>query len=303
MLLLTSTSDKVQLITGAAASIDVHASYVDKSTGTITPGRTNTVNINTATTTDIVNSPGASTQRNVRAIQITNTHATQDCTVTVVHTDGTNVADLIGVVLKPGENLGYREDGSWVHRDWNGAEYTATSPIDPWACTSISGVQAESIPRMLCNEANLSALTSGTLFFQAIYLRAGQKISSVSVSSATTAAGTPTNQRFGLYDSARNKLAETSDALTAAWAANTVKTLSLTSQYTITQSGLYYIGVLVAATTVPTIKGLTAKTSGSLAAQAPILHGNTASTGLTTSIPSTAGAVTGGTSCIWVAVS
>jgi len=64
MLLLTSTSDIVRLITGAAAStIEVHTSYVDVNGTTITPGRTNT-RITTATTTTIVASPAASTQRN-----------------------------------------------------------------------------------------------------------------------------------------------------------------------------------------------------------------------------------------------
>ena len=75
MLLLTSTSDIVRVVTGAAVStITVHVSYVDNASGTITPGRTNT-NISTATTTTICSSPGASTQRNVRQISITNNNA------------------------------------------------------------------------------------------------------------------------------------------------------------------------------------------------------------------------------------
>ena len=51
MLLLTSVSDIIRLVTGAAAStIEVHTSYMDVSGTTITPGRTNT-RITTATTT------------------------------------------------------------------------------------------------------------------------------------------------------------------------------------------------------------------------------------------------------------
>jgi len=42
MLLLTSTSDLVQVVTGQAVTTDVHASWVDNASGTITPGRTNT---------------------------------------------------------------------------------------------------------------------------------------------------------------------------------------------------------------------------------------------------------------------
>lgn len=123
MLLLTSTSDVVRLTTSVAATtIEVHTSYVDVSGTTITPGRTNT-RITTATTTTIVASPAASTQRNVKAIYVTNNSTGTNCTVGVEHTDGTNVIELMQFVLLPGENMGYREDGSWVHRDAQGAEY------------------------------------------------------------------------------------------------------------------------------------------------------------------------------------
>jgi len=126
MLLLTSTSDLVRLTTSAAVStIEVHTSYVDVSGSTITPGRTNTL-ITTATTTTIVASPAAATQRNVKAIYVTNNSSGTNCTIGVTHTDGTNVVELMKFVLLPGENLGYREDGSWVHRDQNGAEYPAS---------------------------------------------------------------------------------------------------------------------------------------------------------------------------------
>lgn len=123
MLLLTSTSDLVQLVTATATtSIEVHASYVDVNGSTITPNRTNTI-ITTATTTTIVASPAASTQRNVKAIYVTNSSAGTSCKVGVRHTDGTNSVELIEFILLAGENLGYREDGSWIHRDAQGAEY------------------------------------------------------------------------------------------------------------------------------------------------------------------------------------
>lgn len=123
MILLTSTSDLIQLVTSAAAnSIDVHASYVDINGTVITPGRKNT-KITTATTTSIVSSPGASTVRNLKGLYITNNSTGTNCNVAVLHYDGTITVELIEFVLLPGENLGYREDGSWVHRDSVGAEY------------------------------------------------------------------------------------------------------------------------------------------------------------------------------------
>lgn len=123
MLLLTSTSDLIQLVTSAAAQIEVHASYVDLNGTTVTPGRTNTAHITTATTTTVVASPAASTSRNVKHLNITNDHASLSCTVTVEHTNGTTIIELMSFTLLPGENMIFNEEGRWTHRDQNGAEY------------------------------------------------------------------------------------------------------------------------------------------------------------------------------------
>jgi hypothetical protein len=109
MLLLASTSDKVQIVTDAAVTVDVHASYVDYSGSTVTPGRKNTL-ISTATTTDVVAAPGASTTRNVKAMEIRNRHASLPVTVTVKHTDGTTVVELYSVALLPGHSLQFLEE-------------------------------------------------------------------------------------------------------------------------------------------------------------------------------------------------
>jgi len=125
MLLLNSTADVLRLVTGAAAnSIDVHASWVDLSGATVTPGRQNTV-ITTAATTTVVPAPGASTTRNLKGLYVTNDSAGTSCSVAVEHFDGTNTVEIIQFNLLPGENMAYREDGSWVHRDAQGAEYPA----------------------------------------------------------------------------------------------------------------------------------------------------------------------------------
>lgn len=127
MLLLTSTSDIIRVVTGASVStITVHASYVDNSSGSITPLRTNT-NISTAATTTIVSSPAAGVQRNVKLISITNNNATTACQVTVQHFDGTTSTDLMGVTIRPGENLICDDNGNWHHHDTQGAEFTAMS--------------------------------------------------------------------------------------------------------------------------------------------------------------------------------
>lgn len=123
MLLLTSTSDVLQVITGTAtANIEVHASWVDLNGTTVTPGRTNS-RITTATTATAVAAPAASTQRNIKGLYITNTSAGTNCRVEVVHTDAVNSVELMGFTLLPGENMTFSEEGRWCHRDASGAEY------------------------------------------------------------------------------------------------------------------------------------------------------------------------------------
>lgn len=125
MLLLTSTSDLLRVVTDATADIEVHASWMDNAAGVITPGRTNTASITTATTTTVVAAPAASTQRNVKHLNITNNHASTSCTVSIEHTDGTNVVELVGVTLLAGENLTLDAVGHWTHYDVNAGEYPA----------------------------------------------------------------------------------------------------------------------------------------------------------------------------------
>lgn len=155
MINLTSTSDLIRVITSSASQIEVHASYVDFNGTAVTPGRTNTPHITTATTTTVVPSPGSSVQRNLKHLNITNDHASVACIITVEHTDGTTVEELISVTLLSGENMVLGEDGRWTHYDSNGAVYppagkgaydgypvvfmksgTAADTVGYWYCTS-----------------------------------------------------------------------------------------------------------------------------------------------------------------------
>jgi hypothetical protein len=126
MLLLTSTSDIVRVVTGSATTVAVHASWVDNASGTITPGRTNTA-ISTATTTTVVGSPGASTQRNVKHLNVRNTHASTATTVDIQHFDGTTSVSLWMGTLAAGEMVKLDETGDWVSFNSVGLNKTATN--------------------------------------------------------------------------------------------------------------------------------------------------------------------------------
>lgn len=130
MLLLASTSDKIQVTSSAAVTTDVHASWVDiNGTGTtVTPGRTNT-SITTATTTDVVASPAASTYRTVKTLTVRNRHASSSQDVTVILTDGTTAIELIKVTLAAGETLHYDESQGFTVKDTEGRVKTRSDGL------------------------------------------------------------------------------------------------------------------------------------------------------------------------------
>jgi hypothetical protein len=132
MILLTSTSDAISLITSSTANISVHASYVDVSGTTVTPGRDNTL-IVTATTTTIVASPAASTQRTVKSLIIRNTHASSTNQLTLQHTDGTDTVILFVITLSPGWALYYDEGNGFVVIDNTGrrAQNLSANSVSP----------------------------------------------------------------------------------------------------------------------------------------------------------------------------
>lgn len=129
MILVTGTTDTLEVVTDASADIEVHASYVTNNSGTYTPGRTNTASITSNTTTTVVAAPGASQQRAVTGLSIRNNHASVSCNVTVQHNDGTNVETIILVNLLAGESLILGENGQWIHYDVNGGPYPALGNI------------------------------------------------------------------------------------------------------------------------------------------------------------------------------
>lgn len=134
-MLLTSINDLVSVVTASAVALDVHASYVDLSGTTVTPARTNTLQITTAITTTVVPSPGASTQRKVKFLTIRNTHATSSNDITVRHTDGTTVVTMIKFVLLAGYSLIWDGVG-WVLYDTFGARVDQPAP-GRWLRTTV----------------------------------------------------------------------------------------------------------------------------------------------------------------------
>lgn len=146
-----------------------------------------------------------------------------------------------------------------------------------------TGVIAHTIPRT-SPMASLALLTSAREHLAAIWLNAGDVVTNITFVSTATAMATPTNWWFALRDKDRNLIQQSADQLIAGWAANTVKTLGLILPHTCAYTGWYYLGLMVKATTVPTIAGV----SGIIPVlgMAPVASGFGA-TGLSTTAPST----------------
>ena len=101
------------------------------------------------------------------------------------------------------------------------------------------------------------ALTTQVMTAVPIFLAAGDVITNVSFITGTTAAGTPTNWWAALYDSQGTPalLSQTADQTSGAMAAFTVLTKALGTAQTISKTGVYWVALMVKATTVPTLLG------------------------------------------------
>lgn len=293
---LTTTNDKIQVVLGGSVTtnqLQCLCTYKVYTTTTTTDGKV-AINTNNTTDVDLAGAPASGETYDIQNINIYNNDTVSQTVTIKLDVSGTETILYKGVV-GVGDVISWSAESGWKNTSNN---------IQPLLNNKfcISGGLYETFDRNLCNEVNTALLSSGRLSLQAIYIPAGTTINSISFWSATTAAGTPTNQLFGLYDNNRNLLASSTNGTTGAWAANSKKTLSLTSVFTTTYSGLYYLGLMVTATTVPTIKGNTARTGGQLQAEAPSM-GGTSNTGLTTALPATANAPGTVTTSFWGCVS
>jgi hypothetical protein len=110
MLQLATTTDKLQLVTSAAATVDVHCSYVDHtlSNDNVEGAKQNTA-ITTATTTDILAAPASAAVRRVKVLTVRNKHASVSCVVTVVFDQNGTDYELHQEFLPPGASLQYME--------------------------------------------------------------------------------------------------------------------------------------------------------------------------------------------------
>lgn len=172
--------------------------------------------------------------------------------------------------------------------------YPVKSP--DWLLTATaSGVQVPR-PNMTRSDvvSDVAALTTQVMTAVAVALQAGDVITKLACKAGATAAVTPTNWWLALYDINGNLLAQTADQLTAAIAADATLDVALATPQSITVPGIYYVGIMVKAGTVPTLVGATlaraAASTGILAADKALAR--TSGAALTTTAPATIAAPT-----------
>lgn len=118
-----------------------------------------------------------------------------------------------------------------------------------------TGAKRLTMPRSVVSSAAFQPNATGRLSLHAIRLKAGDVLTTASFMSGTTAGATLTHVWFALYDANRALLRVTNDDTAATWAANTVKTLTFATSYTVPADGTYYLGIVVVGTTMPTLMG------------------------------------------------
>lgn len=151
-----------------------------------------------------------------------------------------------------------------------------------------NGALAQTAPRSMPSPTNIT-LTTGQLYVVGIELRKGIPVNSITfISGGTGLSAVTTHQIFGLYDDNLGStsgigytlLGHTSDDTSAAWAASTTKTLSLTATYTPARTGFHYLACLVCVSsgTINNLRGWGG--DANIGSIAPIL-GGTCGSGLT----------------------
>ncbi len=164
-----------------------------------------------------------------------------------------------------------------------------------------SGYKVASHDRLSSSLVDLgtTVLTSGTLRLVAMVLAPGLTITKLAFVSGATALSGGSNQWACLLDNTYKTLAISADATSGTWAANALKSFTMSSSYQIkTAPGIYYAGLMVNATTPPSLIGTT-DVNSVVALLSAAVTGNSSS-GLTTpvSLPSPASAPSGAAAAV-----
>ena len=163
----------------------------------------------------------------------------------------------------------------------------------------------ETIPRYSAI-GSTGAPTSGTLYLNAVGLRAGRRVTNISYCSGSTAlthgSGANSAWYFALYNASRVLLGQSANQGQAAWGSNTIMTLALQTPVVIPVDGQYYVGLMIYAGTggSPATPGLLYHQPATIINASAPIQAATSSTALTSgTAPNPAGALTAALYHFW----
>lgn len=118
-IVLAAITDKLELVTSAASSVDVNVTYVDVSdaTGLMSVARKQDTAISLAATTGILASSAAGAPRNIKQITVRNNDALLSNDVTLRLSHNGTISELHKQTLLPGEALAYIEGLGFITPD------------------------------------------------------------------------------------------------------------------------------------------------------------------------------------------
>lgn len=196
MILLTATTDTIEVITGQTCTVDCHASYMDMSQANppvvqgTTSGRTHKAITTATTTASCVPAPNASITRNVKSLNIRNKHATDSVTVTVQFNQNATLFELHKVVLAAGEALEFIE----------GIGFFVLGAASPVFVKSLAADQSNSTATATEVTGLSLATATGTFVFRYV-LRIQTSVTTTSVKFAVNYDGTVTAFQYWYYAS------------------------------------------------------------------------------------------------------
>lgn len=139
-MLLTSITDQLLLVTTTSTIMNIQVGWADIGAATFLPGRKNTI-INSATTTTIIDSPAASTQRQIKTIVILNVDSINLNKISIYHSDGATSVKVFEKILLAGEAVEYN-GSNWMSFDVYGNFLQSTS--SPFAVGNDKEIQFNS---------------------------------------------------------------------------------------------------------------------------------------------------------------
>jgi hypothetical protein len=138
---------------------------------------------------------------------------------------------------------------------WSGPpDSSASSVFDRSAAMGPAGTVRANFDRANCSMGQSLSLTMGSAQMTLIYLFAGDTFSNFNIRAGTGGWSGITNSWAVLTDLNLNPLAVSSNVTTATQAAQTTRTFPVVgAPYVALTTGLYYVGVMAAGTSAPTI--------------------------------------------------